>query len=43
MVKGLVLGNDGLGLTRGDLKDRVVGGIKIATRKNNKIIIVVAR
>ena len=40
MVNDRVLGKDGLGLTRGDLLDRVVGGINIAKTKNNKIIIV---
>ena len=41
MVKGLVCGKDGLGLTSGDLLDQVVGGINIATTKNNKNIIIV--
>ena len=43
MVKDLVLGKDGLGLTMGNLLDRVVAGINIATTKNNNngIIIVV--
>ena len=41
MVKDLVRGKDGLGLTRGDLLDRVVGGIKIAKTKNNKNNIIV--
>ena len=41
MVKDRVLGKDGLGLTRGDLLDRVVCGINIATTMNNNIVIII--
>ena len=40
MVKDRVLGKYGLGLTMDDL-ERVVGGIKIATTKNNNIGIII--
>ena len=41
MVKDRVLGIYGLGLTMGDLLDRVVGGINITTTKNNNIGIII--
>ena len=41
MVKDLVLGRYGLGLTMNECLERVVGGINIATTINNKIGIII--
>ena len=41
MVKDLVLGKYGLGLTMDDLLERVVGGINIATTMDNNIGIII--
>ena len=40
MLKERVLERYGLGLTMDEVLDRVVGGIKIATTKNNNIGII---